>query len=125
MDWQRVAEQMRRHEFDVPFELADGVLVPRLDVYGPESVEHDAQHDTLVDGVPYAEHDQWRALTGYTGQYGYHGPMLHPSEVPSAGMAEGMFGDPEEWEEAGSGVYVMCPDSEGHGWYVLQWKGQA
>ena len=42
-------------------------------------VEHGAEHDILIDGIPLADSD-WSALTGLTGQYGYRGAVMHPSE---------------------------------------------
>ena len=44
------------------------------------TVEHDDDADILIDGRILADSD-WHAITGKTGQYGYRGAVMHPSET--------------------------------------------
>jgi len=70
-----------RMEFGHVIEVhADGTVTD-ASVYGPESValQLDSDGQSLDDdfiGVP----EGWRAMTGYTGQCGYRGPVMHTSE---------------------------------------------
>lgn len=49
--------------------------------YAP-TAEHDDTADMVLDGTPHnAPAAEWHALTGHTGQYGYTGPVQHPSEL--------------------------------------------
>lgn len=45
------------------------------------TVENNENHDVLIDGVPFRESTDWHVMTGHTGQYGYDGPVMHPSEL--------------------------------------------
>ena len=57
--------------------------------YAPEAVDVD-QNATELDG--------WQLpLSGLTGQYGYHGPWLHDSEVIAGGVAEAVLSMPGYW----------------------------
>lgn len=74
-------------EFDTAYQIdRDG------NIYSPDgwhyvpAVEHDDRHDILIDGIPTRakaegdDHSEWDALTGYTGQYGYRGAVMHAAE---------------------------------------------
>lgn len=71
-------------DFDSTYSALTGEHVGS--VYVP-TVEHDDVHDVLIDGVARRDcpvfYDGWRALTGYTRQYGYRGAVMHPSETMS------------------------------------------
>lgn len=43
----------------------------------------------------------WEPVTGYSGQHGYSGPVMHASEYLGGNMASDVLGD---W----GGVYVVC-----------------
>lgn len=47
--------------------------------YAPDVTNSD-EHDVLIDWVPRLESTDWHAMTGITGQYGYSGAVMHPSE---------------------------------------------
>lgn len=107
-DLQRIAD------FGHPFMVTvDGDLVDALaDVYAPE-VFHDDVSDIQVGG------HGWTPLRGYTGQHGYRGPVMHPSEYLGGRLADDILATP--------GVYVVCAvdvldgeDSEPAGWAVLR-----
>ena len=65
----------------------------------------------------------WHAITGFSGQYGYPGPIMHDSEYVGGDMARALFGGGEPRE------YVMAycdwlpededGDMECEGWVIL------
>lgn len=65
------------------------------------------------DYVREAEREGWSLLSGYTGQYGYSGVLLHSSEFIGGGLAEHILTNP--------GLYVAMvaecdPEECGCGW---------
>lgn len=59
----------------------------------------------------------WEALSGWSGQHGYSGPIMHPSELVSGALAEYILSTP--------GIYVaVAVDTEDPGgpagWLVLR-----
>lgn len=74
-------------EFDHVIQvLEDGIVLHIKDVYAPE----------LRDGELHQhwEGPQWTLLDGYSGQYGYSGPLMHQSEVISGGMERDILAIP-------------------------------
>lgn len=62
-----------------------------------------------------AHNSGWNLLTGYTGQCGYNGPVMHPSEYIGGGMERDILANP--------GWYVVTAvmgdeDYEPYGWAV-------
>lgn len=103
-------------EFDCPFTVhADGSVTDAPGVYAPE-VYHSDDDDVEIHGVG------WDALVGYTGQYGYHGAVMHASEQFAGGIREDVLAMP--------GTYVLTvvevmpedddPEPEPAGWAVLR-----
>jgi hypothetical protein len=89
-------------EFDSTFTLDYSGNVTASDAYAPE-VSHDADADVLISGVPYVLSTDWSAMTGLTGQYAYHGPVMHASEYVGEGVARAML----ELTEDGPLTFVM------------------
>lgn len=81
---------------------------------------------SLYDGD--LDDSRWELLTGYSGQYGYSGPIMHNSEYIGGGMERDILSTP--------GVYValVCywsPDEEStddehtiEGWAVAHYIGE-
>lgn len=106
-------------EFDHPFVVDErGRVTDALDVFAPEvyHVEH-------VPGVELEIHGDWEALTDFSGQDRYHGPVMHSSEFVGGGLADYILTHP--------GTYVTCvvtvlpEDNDGiegdvAGWVVLR-----
>jgi hypothetical protein len=99
-----------RMEFDhVVRVLADGSVADEPGVWAPE---------VYADGVDVTVPAGWELLTGYSGQYGYSGPVMHPSEFIGGGMARDILASP--------GVYVavvvgdLDGDEEPAGWAVAR-----
>lgn len=69
-------------EFDHVY-LIDGLGVitdNATGIYAPD-VEHHADFDILINGMlATGAPDEWRCLTGHTGQHGYRGAVMHASE---------------------------------------------
>lgn len=60
---------------------------------------------------------QWTLLAGYTGQYGYNGPLMHASEYIGGGLARDILAQP--------GYYVALVEyptdgGEPDGWAVAR-----
>jgi hypothetical protein len=107
-------------EFDHPFKItkrgeilgSDWIWnVPQFALHAPE-VYHSDEND--VDILS----DWWWAYSGgYTGQFGYSGPVMHASELLGGRLERDMMADP--------GIYVVtsveCYDSDdAAGWIVLK-----
>lgn len=110
-------------EFDSVFRVwtnGDITLVPGT--YAPD-VHHDDTYDILIDGIPVDDSETWEALSGYTGQYGYTGPVMHASEQFGGKLREDVLSHP--------GIYVLVvvevfpdddPEPAPAGWAVLRKK---
>jgi len=57
-------------------------------------------------GMEETGYASWELMTGYTGQYGYHGPYMHASEYIGGRMARDILATP------GYYVSVYTPDLE-------------
>jgi len=109
-------------EWGCPFRtLAGGYIVDASGYFGcggplaPETVYVGDDDPYWLDNLP----SEWGALQGYTGQYGYSGPIMHPSESLWGRIAEDIVAHP--------GVYVLVTvetydedDDEPAGWAVLK-----
>lgn len=110
-------------EFDHVIRVhADGTVTDAAE-YAPE----------LCDGALPAD-SPWSLMTGYTGQYGYRGPIMHPSEFIGGGMADDILStpglyvalinytsDPADWCDdcrPGSGESGPCDSHDINGWGV-------
>lgn len=82
VDFDALGKQIQAQDFDHCFQVVDGQVrdAPR-GVYAPEVI-HDDADDVAIYG------DGWRCFTGMTGQYGYHGAVMHPSEYIGSGIAQ-------------------------------------
>lgn len=78
-------------EFDHVVQVhADGTISDS-GIYAPElymEVDSDGQspHADDSDIIGQAKSAGWELLSGFTGQYGYNGPVLHPSEFIGGGL---------------------------------------
>lgn len=98
-------------DFDAPFVVDDSgdVLTDRFAWQEPDAMLDDDGDVDVSDG--------WEALTGYTGQYGYAGAVMHPSETLSGALARDILSTP--------GTYCLVevrdadddyPDGDPIGW---------
>jgi len=87
-------------EFDSPFTVEPGGVIADTPGVRAPSVERDRDFDYLVDGTCPID-SVWQAFSGgYTGQYGYRGPIMHAAETLSGALAADILATP--------GVYVVC-----------------
>ena len=91
-------------EFDHVIEIKPGgKVVERPDIYAP----------CVYDGE--LDSEGWTLLDGFSGQYGYSGPMMHSSEFIGGGLEAHILATP--------GIYVALvgynlDDSEPDEWAV-------
>lgn len=119
---------LRRVEFDSPFQVGHSGTVylhPERTIPPVPLACHDERADMVLDDVPYNVHTQWEALTGYTGQHAYNGPVMHASEYLGGRLADDILATP--------GIYVVTSvegypedqedgSEEPAGWTILRLK---
>lgn len=71
----------------------DGTVTEPRDVYAPDC------NDGAVEG-------DWSLLTGFSGQYRYSGPIMHPSELIAGGIARYILENPGTYVAVVA--YYMC-----------------
>jgi hypothetical protein len=101
-------------EFDTVFEVTEeGALIERPDLYAPMLLENEL------------DSDKWRLWShGYTGQYGYRGPIMHNSEILAGGIAKDLLDEPGVYTVLVS-HYEPYDELDGYdveGWAVAQLK---
>jgi hypothetical protein len=92
----------------------DGTVSELADVYLPEILY--ATDDDVTGQLP----DGWDLLTGYTGQSGYRGPVMHSSEFIGGGLARDILARPGDYVAVVVDADVTDDDSEpvNVGWAV-------
>lgn len=104
-------------DFDHVFEVDEtGALHSVAGEYAPE-VFHSETSDIEIMG------GGWEALTGFTGQHGYRGAVLHSSEYVGGGLADHILATPGTYVTVV--VQVLPEDADGEegevaGWAVLR-----
>ena len=81
-----LGEQIDSQEFDHVFRVTANGVIEEPDYIGPD-LYHDDKEDIVDNGAPMSS-SEWTALTGYTGQYGYDGAVMHSSEYIGGRLAE-------------------------------------
>lgn len=115
-----LAKAIQAMEFDHVFTIhPDGSITEPSGVWAP-SVYHDDERDIDIDDR------DWRAITGLTGQYGYHGAVMHASEYIGTGVAGVMWQMAIDAEEPVTFTLVIVnviddedEDAEPAGWAIL------
>lgn len=98
--------------FDHVIEIhADGTVTEPTGIYAPETFDDGA------GGIDFAGDTRWTALTGYSGQEGYAGPIMHPSEYIGGRLANDMLSEPGTYVAV---VVTDLDDGEPSGWAVLR-----
>lgn len=109
-------------DFDSPFTVGrSGAVHLNTGVDYIPTVEHDDEHDIVLDGVPHREADKWEVFSiGYTQQQSYNGGVMHSSELLDGRLLDDVLENP--------GIYVVVevrvaddPDASA-GWTVLKLK---
>lgn len=80
-DLAKLAESIQSQEFDSVWTVRGDNALPCRDMYAPEVWSDDDGDHVSGAGWHYVTH-------GLTGQYGYSGPVMHPSECVGTGIAD-------------------------------------
>jgi len=104
-------------EFDHPVRIGQDGQVSSAGVYAPEVSWSSLDDDPDSAMVDYLASQGWSALSGYTGQYAYRGPVMHQSEYVGGALERDMMADP--------GVYAIVAvddieDGALVGWLVVR-----
>jgi hypothetical protein len=119
LDFQLIGIRLNAIDFDHPFTLtAEGTIGDAPGVYAPE-VTNDPDEDVTVS-------EGWDVLTGMTGQYSYHGAVMHASEFIGSQIARHLTELAAEQPQTFAVVEVRddggeYPD-EPIGWAIAQLK---
>ena len=112
-----LAQHMTDVEFGAVFTVyPDGTWSETSELHVPDVV-NDPDADVWVAS------DRWEPLTGMTGQYGYSGAVMHPSELPGEGMAQRLLDIAADEERPVSFALQTVWDEDAGtdiGWAVLQ-----
>ena len=73
-----------------------------------------AEHET--DMIEMIRAQGWEVETGWTGQYSYSGPIMHPSEFIGGGLERHIRETPGYWVACS---VTMLGDEEDAGWVVM------
>jgi hypothetical protein len=101
-------------EFDHPIRVhEDGTISEPTGIYAPEVYDGETLKAPLVE-------PGWELVNGFSGQYGYSGPVMHPSEFIGGRLEDRIRETP--------GVYVVVevrdgdeyPGGEPVGWAVAR-----
>ena len=91
-------------EFDCVVEVKpDGSVVDAPNVYGP------SLYDDELEG------SEWTLMDGYSGQFGYSGPIMHDSEFIGGGLERDILAQPGYYVAL---VNYSLDDDEPEGWAV-------
>lgn len=98
--------------------LADGTLIDSplfipIGLHAPDMLDDELQAGT----------DGWQLMTGHTGQHGYNGPTMHPSEYIGGGLASAIL------DHAGLYVaivsYISNEGDDVAGWAIAYIKDES
>lgn len=95
---------------------------PTPHIYAPESVIGTDDNGQISDAdekvwLNYLASQGWEALDGWSSQYGYSGPIMHPSEYIGGYLAEYILDHPGLYVV--TSVETMDDSEEAAGWVVL------
>ena len=107
-------------EFDTVWQVdtEQGIMIRRCDI-----VEPNYWNDWMGDG--------WSALNGFSGQYGYRGPVMHSSEYIGGRMAEtilesdGLYVPVVAYADCEDGCTEDCDADHVIGWVLAHKASQS
>lgn len=76
-----------------------GVYAPDVSVECADDDAGSITREAEAEMIRYVESQGWELMTGYTGQYGYSGPIMHVSEYVGGMLADDILARP--------GLYVV------------------
>lgn len=84
----------------------DGTVTSATGIYAPSLDQWEDETGVWTEELDSSE---WRLLSGYTGQYGHNGPMMHASEFIGGRMADDILSAPGYYVA----IYPSCTDAAG------------
>lgn len=90
-----------------------GIYAPDLNAINDGDGSHTAETDPELQRQ--ASDHGWTLESGWTGQYSYSGPCMHPSEFIGGGLAEHILATPGYWVAV---VVYEDDDSDPEHWAV-------
>lgn len=108
MDLNRIMEfdhVIQVNEDGTVIEHVEGVWAPELTAISDSDGNHTSETDP--DLKRQARDQGWELESGWTGQYSYNGPCMHPSEFIGGALAAHILTTPGLW------VAVLVNESEG------------
>ena len=109
--------------------LQDSYVVP-VSLYVPEATYYVDKNGSQVGETEIP--NGWEAVSGYSGQHGYSGPDMHPSEYLGGGMARDVLEDVgaiyatqtlsalPNWDADDEETETVMMDADG--WILLKFK---
>lgn len=110
--WRATMSENFSPEFDCPFAVNSDGTVAEITSYFVPSVWSDDDNDIVIDS------SDWSALSGYTGQHGYNGAVMHSSEYFGGKLYEDVMTTPGTY--AIVEVRDLEDDDAPAGWCVLR-----
>jgi hypothetical protein len=102
-----LGERVNAVEFDHPFTITNGEVVDVNDAYAPSVYLVEGDDDETIDG------QGWQFVSdGWTGQYGYSGPVMHASEFIGEGIAERLAEMAESYRAFAIVAVEFIPENE-------------
>jgi len=97
----------------------DGCITDADGMYAPELMMETDDDGQILDSHERAYIDEvkrqgWDLLTGWTGQYSYHGPIMHSSEYVGGHLEDHIRETPGFYAV----ITVECDDDEAAGWTI-------
>ena len=90
-DYTDAAEALNRAELGTVFTIYPNGTYQQPDELAPDALYYIEGEDTLEGAW-----GQWQPVAGLSGQHGYSGPIMHPSEYTSAGTVAHLMQDRTE-----------------------------
>lgn len=84
----------------------DGTVTSATGIYAPSIDQWEEADGTWREELDSAD---WSLLSGYTGQHGYNGPMMHASEFIGGRMADDILSTPGYYVA----IYPSCTNLDG------------
>jgi hypothetical protein len=102
-----LGERVNAVEFDHPFTITNGEVIDVPNAYAPSVYLAEGEDSETIDG------QGWEFVShGWTGQYGYNGPVMHASEFIGEGIAERLAEIAEDYQAFATVIVDFIPEDE-------------
>lgn len=97
---------------------ADGHVSEPGGIWAPEVTVQEGSYAN--PDVSAMHNEPWTLMNGYSGQYGYHGPVMHSSEFIGGKLAEDILAEPGYYVAVVVADVDSEDDDEPAGWAVAR-----